>query len=77
MSRLFPNGISWEEYRNWSRGNNDPRVRWTTMRRDAGVYVRGRIRHPDHATVVLKGWHRVMPNTENNSAARRNLVFLD
>jgi len=28
------------------------------------VYVRGRVRHPDHATVRLDGWHRVYINGE-------------
>jgi hypothetical protein len=47
------------------------------MRRDAFVYVRGRIRHPDHRTVVLHGWHRVVMNTESQSKAMRNVAFLD
>jgi hypothetical protein len=28
------------------------------------VFVRGRIRHVDHATVKLRGWHSVVRNTE-------------
>jgi hypothetical protein len=28
------------------------------------VYVKGRITHADHKTVLLDGWHRVVPNTE-------------
>ena len=31
---------------------------------DAVVYVRGRIRHDDHATVLLRDWHRVYLNSE-------------
>jgi hypothetical protein len=50
---------------------------WRTMRRNAGVYVRGRIRHPDHATIRLHGWHRVLMNTEGQSKAMRNVAFLD
>lgn len=30
----------------------------------AEVYVKGRISHPDHATIVLTRWHRVYLNTE-------------
>ncbi len=37
---------------------------WTTSVRDANVYVRGRVSHVDHKTVVLNDWHRVLMNTE-------------
>jgi hypothetical protein len=50
---------------------------WRTMRRNPGVYVKGRIRHPDHATITLHGWHRVVMNTEGQSKAMRNVAFLD
>ena len=35
-----------------------------TMIANPEVFVRGRVRHPDHATIVLLGWHRVFVNTE-------------
>jgi hypothetical protein len=35
-----------------------------TRLRDPDVYVRGRVRHADHATVRLDGWHRVYLNAE-------------
>lgn len=47
------------------------------MKRDATVYARGKITHRDHKTVVLKGWHSVLMNTENRSIAMRFLAFLD
>jgi hypothetical protein len=47
------------------------------MRRNPTVYVRGRVRHVDHKTVVLDGWHQVLSNTENLSYAMRNIAFLD
>src|SRR5438046_2466388 len=50
---------------------------WRTMRRNPGVYVKGRIRHADHATITLNGWHRVLMNTEGQSKAMRNVAFLD
>jgi hypothetical protein len=53
------------------------RLPWRVMRRDAGVYVCGKIRHPDHKTVKLNGWHRVVPNTESQAASMRHLAFLD
>jgi hypothetical protein len=41
------------------------------------VYVRGRVRHPDHATVTLDGWHEVFSNTEYLSKAMGEVVLLD
>ena len=35
------------------------------------------VRHPDHETVTLNSWHRVLMNTENRSMAMRFLAFLD
>lgn len=48
-----------------------------TMVRDAAVYVRGEISHPDHATIELDGWYRVLMNTENQAKAMRFVAFLD
>lgn len=73
-----PNGVTESEYESILAGN--PKARkwgWRSMRRNAGVYVRGRIRHADHATIMLQGWHRVLMNTENQSRALRNVAFLD
>ena len=53
------------------------REQWTEMVRDADVFARGAIRHPDHATIILRGWHRVAMNTEQQARARRHVVFLD
>ena len=53
------------------------RWNWRPMRRDATAYVKGRIRHPDHATINLIEWHRVVMNTENQARAMRHVVFLD
>jgi hypothetical protein len=50
---------------------------WQVMRRNPGVYVRGSVRHADHKTIVLHGWHRVLMNTEGQSSAMRNVAFLD
>jgi hypothetical protein len=74
----YPNGVTEAQYRGILAGN--PRAKgwgWQTMRRNPGVYVRGRIRHVDHKTVVLHGWHRVLMNTEGEAKAMRNVAFLD
>ena len=47
------------------------------MRRNPGVFVRGRVRHPDHKTIVLHCWHEVVMNTENQASAMRHVAFLD
>jgi hypothetical protein len=53
------------------------RWKWRQMRRNAQVFVRGRIRHADHKTIVLPAWHQVLMNTENESKAMRHVAFLD
>ncbi len=45
----------------------DPRFErfgYRTMVRNPTVYVRGYMRHDDHATVNLEGWHQVFMNAE-------------
>ena len=73
-----PNGVTEAEYKVILAGN--PKAKgwgWRTMRRNPEVYVKGRIRHADHATINLFGWHRVLMNTESQSKAMRNVAFLD
>ena len=50
---------------------------WTRFVRDPELYAKGAIRHPDHATIVLPGWHRVAMNTEQGARATRHVAFLD
>jgi len=50
---------------------------WRRFVRDADVYAKGAVRHPDHARIVLPGWHRVLMNTEQQARAMRHVVFLD
>ncbi len=85
-TRLAPNGVSMDEY-NRIRQDPDPErqkvVRrsggWRAMTRDALVYVRGKVRHPDHKTLKLRGWHQVVPNTEQVRVGgrMRTVAFLD
>lgn len=73
-----PNGVSEQTYQQLLAKN--PRVKtwnWRTMRRNPGVYVQGRIRHADHNTIVLHGWHRVLMNTENQARSMQHVAFLD
>ena len=76
VSPAAPNGLTEEEYRALSPRERQ-RSNWRVMKRNPKVYVRGRVRHSDHATVVLDGWHEVLMNTENLSVAMKDVVFLD
>src|SRR5436305_1765572 len=73
-----PNGVTEAQYKSILAGS--PKAKgwgWRTMRRNPGVYVKGRIRHADHATITLNGWHQVLMNTEGQSKAMQNVAFLD
>jgi hypothetical protein len=50
---------------------------WARMVRDPEVYAKGSIRHPDHATIHLDGWHRVLMNAEQRARAMQHVVFID
>jgi hypothetical protein len=78
VCRQYPNGLTENEYGELIR--NTPGAKkfaWRTMTRNAMVLVKGRISHPDHATIVLDIWHQVVPNTESKAAAFQDLAFLD
>lgn len=78
VSRDYPQGLTEGQYKALlARKPSAKHQHWTVMRRNPGVYVRGNIRHPDHKTVKLNGWHRVLMNTESQAAAMRHLAFLD
>ena len=65
----YPQGLSESAYRRLSAENPaKKRLPWRVMRRDAGVYVRGKIRHPDHKTVKLTGGTG-SSNTESQAAS--------
>jgi hypothetical protein len=78
VSRRYTNGVAEEQYRRILE--DQPEANgwgWRVMTRNALVYVRGNVRHADHKTITLKGWHRVLMNTETQSRAMRNVAFLD
>ena len=79
VSHRHPNGLTAVEHADFVQRNPQEarRLRFTIMRRNAGVYVKGTVRHPDHATIRLNEWHRVVMNRENESVAMRHVAFLD
>jgi hypothetical protein len=71
-----PNGISMDRY-NRLRNVEPAKFRsgaWRQMTRNAGVYVRGTIKHTDHKTLKLRVWHRVVGNVEPRM---QTVAFLD
>jgi hypothetical protein len=74
----FPNGVTESEYRRLIADDREAK-RWSWQRRvrNAGVFARGTVRHPDHATITLRDWHRVLMNTENTTRQMANVAFLD
>lgn len=80
VSSAFPNGLTTREYETFKA--KDPRAKnmvFTSMVRNARVYVRGRIypadrKNSDHKTRNLTCWHLVVPNEER---ASKTQAFLD
>lgn len=76
VSTMAPNGLTQREYAALSN-EQKKRFNWRPMRRDAQAYARGTVKHRDHETIVLDGWHRIVMNTETKAAAMRHVAFLD
>ena len=76
VSDSHPTGITEQELERLSNAELR-RHAWRQMIRDPELYARGRVRHPDHNTIVLHGWHRVLMNTERGARAMRHVAFLD
>jgi hypothetical protein len=76
VSWRYPNGLTQSQLDGLPESLRRSQA-WVPMTRDADVYATGTVRHPDHATIRLEGWHRVAMNTEQRARAMRNVVFLD
>lgn len=73
-----PNGVGEAYYRHVLQHNpSAAQWGWQAQRRNPRVYARGRIRHPDHATITLPDWHRVVLNAETETETMRNVAFID
>jgi hypothetical protein len=78
VCRNRPSGVTVKQYNRLLKTNADAAGwNWRPMRRNANVYARGRVRHPDHKTIALDGWHRILMNTENEAPGMSSVVFLD
>lgn len=76
VNRRYPNGLTQRQFDRLSEKQKRA-PGWTKMARNPRVFVRGTVRHTDHKTIFLHGWHQVVMNTENQAAAMRNVAFLD
>ncbi|MGE3807867.1 MAG: hypothetical protein AB7K24_24650 [Gemmataceae bacterium] len=75
---VHPQGLRHHEYFELLR--KKPRAKtwtWQRMFRNPEAYIKGCISHPDHQTICLQVWHKVLMNTENQSQAMQHVVFLD
>ena len=78
VSAAHPNGLTDGQHRKLlSRRPEMRRLQWVVQRRNPSVFVRGKVRHADHKTIRLDGWHRVLMNTETESFAMRHVAFID
>lgn len=78
VSSEYPTGINPVRYERLI--STDARLRalaWRRMTRDADVYARGAVRHRDHKTIHLDGWHRVYMNRERLARHAPQIAFLD
>lgn len=78
VSNHYPQGLTEDQRRILLRDKPELRhLHWVAQRLNPSVFVRGRVRHPDHKTILLDGWHQVMMNTENESLAMKHVAFID
>jgi hypothetical protein len=76
VSPKYPNGITDSEYAKLPISEKESQ-RWTRMARNARVFAKGSVRHPDHKTIQLYCWHEVVMNTETSARAMSHVAFLD
>ena len=75
--RQYPTGLSLEEYdRLIATNHRATSFPWRRMTRNAKVYARGEVRHRDHKTIDLAGWHRVYMNRERFARHAPQVAFL-
>lgn len=78
VNREHPNGIGEKAYRKLLADDPGQASKgWRQMMSGAEVYGRGKVSHPDHATIELPGWHRIVPNTESSTGWATSMTFLD
>lgn len=70
-----PGGFTQEQFARLPENlRQQPQWSRRVLVRNGSIAVRGAVRHSDHATIFLRGWHRVFINSEQRPAS---LGFLD
>src|SRR5579859_937023 len=78
VCREYPTGVTLDVFDRLILTNqNAAGFMWRSMTRDAEVYVRGEVRHREHKTIDLDGWHRVYMNRERFARHAPQIAFLD
>ena len=78
VCRFYPDGLTERQYRELLlEGPKAKKLPWQVMAREPEVFARGRVRHPDHKTVVLNGWHRAYISNEDPITGAIMIAFLD
>jgi hypothetical protein len=76
LEERYGAGVDEAEMRELSREH--PSWGWRNVVRNPQLFVRGTLRHRDHATIDLgTTWHEVLMNTEPQAKASAHVVFLD
>jgi hypothetical protein len=61
----------------WVYGRHPTGIGEAAYERSPELYAKGAVRHPDHATIHLASWHRVLMHTEQRAQAMQHVAFLD
>lgn len=78
LSRRVGTGLSDAERDVFLRDHKEGTAwRWDSYVRNPEIYVRGTVRHPDHATLHLRVWHKAVQNTELQARAMIDVAFVD
>jgi len=76
VSQEHPTGLTESSYRHLVQKYPEKKnIQWRIMKRDPKAYAKGRVRHPDHKTIILRDWHLIVLNLE--VATGNHVAFLD
>jgi hypothetical protein len=74
---ISPDGMTIPEYEKYIKQHPEASATnfWTRMVRNAEVFARGWVRHSDHRTIHLDGWHQVHMSRERFATHGRAVAF--
>ena len=78
VCRAFPSGLTHAQYAKLVATKPETRhFRWFPMVSNPEAFAKGAVRHPDHHTIHLHYWHKILLNQESAAAGNDNVAFLD